>query len=342
MNVGFVLDLRNPVQRRVEWSRVYGHALEICEEADRLGAHSVWVTEHHGFDDGYIGQPLQFLTAVAARTTTLRLGTSVMLAPIRSAADIAEQAVVLDAISDGRLELGLGAGYRKPEFEHFATEAGLPGWDDRFKITADRIRTIQEMWADGTILPAPTQQPIPIWAGFGGPVGARRAGRLGVGLLSVRRDLMDPYLEGLDEGGHDRSVARMGGFMRVFVTDDPERDWPVVSERYAYMYDSYNRHAVMGTGRPVPPPVDVDRWRRQGIEAGSAGRAQDVSESMVFTTPEDAARQVLEFFDGMPVETIVVWLSPGVLPEEMAMRHVQLLATELQPRLAAGVHTGHG
>ncbi len=75
MKVGLYFDLRNPPQWHVEWSRLYGFMLEMCEEAEHLGIDSLWVTEHHGFDDGYLPQPLTMLAAMAARTKRVRLGT---------------------------------------------------------------------------------------------------------------------------------------------------------------------------------------------------------------------------------------------------------------------------
>ena len=114
MKVGLYFDLRNPREWPQDWSRLYGFALEMCEEAERLGLDSIWVTEHHLFDDGYLTQPLTFLAAVAARTTRVRLGTAIMLAPLRPAVQIAEEATVVDILSGGRLDLGLGAGYRIP------------------------------------------------------------------------------------------------------------------------------------------------------------------------------------------------------------------------------------
>ena len=114
MNVGVYFDLRNAPPWRQDPARLYGFTLELCEEAERLGAHSVWLSEHHLFDDGYLPQPLTFAAAVAARTTRVRIGTAVLLAPLHSAAEIAEQVAVVDLVSNGRVDLGLGAGYRVP------------------------------------------------------------------------------------------------------------------------------------------------------------------------------------------------------------------------------------
>ncbi|MDQ1463513.1 MAG: hypothetical protein QOC73_454, partial [Actinomycetota bacterium] len=112
MRVGIYFDLRNPPAWRTSSSRLYGFTLEMCEEAELLGCESVWLTEHHLFDDGYLPQPLTFAAAVAARTQRMRIGTGILIAPLHNPVEVAEQAAVVDILSDGRLDLGIGAGYR--------------------------------------------------------------------------------------------------------------------------------------------------------------------------------------------------------------------------------------
>src|ERR1700735_5317303 len=92
IQVGIYLDFRSGPHTSLE--RVYSISLELCEEAERLGAASVWLSEHHGFDNDYLPQPLTAAAAIAARTRTLRIGTAVLLAPLRSAREIAEAAAV--------------------------------------------------------------------------------------------------------------------------------------------------------------------------------------------------------------------------------------------------------
>ena len=114
MDVGIYFDLRNPPAWATDWSRLYGFSLELCEEAERLGCHAIWLTEHHLFDDGYLPQPLTMAAAVAARTSRVRIGTGVLIAPLHHPVELAEQAAVVDIISSGRVDLGIGAGYRVP------------------------------------------------------------------------------------------------------------------------------------------------------------------------------------------------------------------------------------
>ncbi len=167
-----------------------------------------------------------------------------LLAPFRSAVQIAEEATIVDLVSSGRLELGLGAGYRLPEFELFAADITR-----RYTTTDARARELRELWDAGRLTPAPAQARVPIWMGYQGPRGARRAGLLGEGLLSASAALYEPYREGLEEGGHDPAIGRMAGNIQGVVTDDPDREWSTLAPFAAYQADSYRRYSVEGTGR---------------------------------------------------------------------------------------------
>jgi alkanesulfonate monooxygenase SsuD/methylene tetrahydromethanopterin reductase-like flavin-dependent oxidoreductase (luciferase family) len=227
MKVGIYFDLRNPAPWRQSPSHLYGFTLEACQEAERLGASSAWFSEHHLFADDYLSTPLTFAAAVAARTRHIRLGTAIVIAPLHHPAEIAEQSATVDLLSDGRLDLGLGAGYRVPEFALFDTSI-----KNRYAQTDDTVRRLRELWHDDGVRPGPVQDPLPIWLGYQGPQGARRAGLLGERLLSANASLWGPYSDGLAAAGHRREIGVMAGGIQAWATDDPERDWPVVSEHH--------------------------------------------------------------------------------------------------------------
>jgi len=117
VKVGVYFDLRVPPGSGQAPARVYAHTLEMCQEAERAGIDSVWFSEHRQFDDGYLPQPLTMAAAAAARTSRIRIGTALVVAPLHAPVEVAEQAAVVDLLSGGRLDLGLGAGYRVPEFD---------------------------------------------------------------------------------------------------------------------------------------------------------------------------------------------------------------------------------
>lgn len=329
IDVGVYFDLRNPPAWKRSWTHLYGFALEMCQEAERLGAHSVWSTEHHLFDDGYMAQPLGFLSAVAAKTTRVRLGTAILIAPLHHPVEIAEQAALVDILSGGRLDLGLGAGYRVPEFQLFGADLAT-----RYRDTDNTARRVWELFAEEKLTPPPVQNPLPIWMGYQGPQGARRAGRLGAGLLTANGLMWPEYRTGLEEGGHDPSTARMAGGIQGFVTEDPDGDWPLVSKHLAYQVDSYRRHMVEGTGRPTPRAVDPERLRQH--EPNSPPLA-----SFVYGTPEDFAATVLNGSAGAPVETVFIFASLGGAPDDLTARHVQTICNRLRPLLAAATHHPH-
>lgn len=321
MKVGVYFDLRNPPGTGQTPGRVAGFTLELCEEAEGLGADSVWFSEHHGFDDGYLPQPLTFAAAVAARTRRVRIGTAVVIAPLRTAAQLAEEAAVVDQVSGGRLELGLGAGYRVPEYDLFGAHMST-----RYSATDERVRDVRALWDDGRVTPAPVQDRVPIWLGYQGPQGAGRAGRLGEGLLSVNPALVEPYRRGLADGAHDPSVARTAGVVNAFVSEDPEADWPTVARHLAYQSDSYRRYMVEGTEQPVPRPVDPERMRAKGLAGGMGG--------FTIGTPETVASEVRAYVADGPVDTVYLWASIGAMSEELTTRHVQTICTGLRPLLA--------
>ena len=324
LNVGLYFDLRNPEPWRQDPARLHGFTLEACEEAERLGAHSVWFTEHHRFDDGYLSQPLTFAAAAAARTSRVRLGTAVIVAPLHNPVEIAEQAALVDLISGGRLDVGIGAGYRVPEYKLY----GVSG-ERRYGITDERARQLRRLWTggDGGVTPRPVQERVPLWMGYLGPQGARRAGLLGEGLLAADPTLWEPYRAGLVEGGHDPASGRMAGGIQGWVSEDPEADWPVVARHLGYQVDSYRRHMVEGTDAPVPRTVDPERLR-----------ARDPRGSLDYfflDTPEGMADRIRRHVKGAPVETVLLWASLGGMPEELVARHIQTVCTRLIPLLRA-------
>ncbi|MEE1797688.1 LLM class flavin-dependent oxidoreductase [Streptomyces sp. JV176] len=342
MEIGIVFDLRNPVEWERPWKDHYARSLELCEEADRLGAGGLWFTEHHAFDDGYLPQPLTFAAAVAARTRQARIGTSVLLAALRSPAQLAEEAAMVDLISGGRLELGLGAGYRVHEYTMFDAD-----FSKRYTSTEHTIAEVQRLWARKEVTPVPLQDPLPMWGGFFGPRGARMAGRLGMGLLHTSAELLDPYRTGLAEGGHDPADARMSGLIPIMLADDPEAAWPRVAPHLAHQRNSYQAAAVVGTGNPPPRPVtpeellerrgkDPDRHSAALSEEQMKRRPKDPYAelgALEILTPEAAADRIRGLTTGVPVQHLIFWGSIGAMPDDLVVRHIELLTERLAPLL---------
>lgn len=332
MRLGIYMDLRNPPRWRRPWRDRYAQALERVSEADRLGLGSVWLSEHHMWEDGYLPQPLTFAAAIAQRTRRLRIGTSVLLAPLRRPLDIAEQAAIVDLVSGGRLELGMGAGYCAPEFAAYGAPLG-----QRFKLLEERIVEVRRLWEEGIATPAPLQERLPIWVGGQGPRAARIAGRHGEGLLWLGPESLEPYRQALAEGGHDPGSARLSGPANLVLADDPERAWAEISPHLAYQWGTYARYGSAVAGSAANAAVaDLGATDRAGDpDPASLRSGGPIMTPPAFdvVTPEEAARRLRAWLDGLPVEHVYFWDSIAGMPDELAERHIELLATRLAPML---------
>ena len=284
--------------------------IDLAAGAEQLGAEAVWFTEHHGFADGYLPQPLVLAAAVAARTTRVRLGTAVVLAPLRHPRHLAEEAALVDQISGGRLELGLGAGYAPAEYEAFGVD--MRG---RFGATDATAVEVARLLASGEVTPGPVQEPLPLWMGYQGPKGAGRAGRLGLGLLSVDRRLVEPYRTGLAEGGHRPESARMGGLVEIIVADDPEAAADRLVPHWVHQQNTYR---ALRTGPDGPPrPIEIDAARQKLATSGRLGglRVLDV---------DGAVAALREILAGVPATDVYAWLSVADMPADLTERHIEL------------------
>jgi alkanesulfonate monooxygenase SsuD/methylene tetrahydromethanopterin reductase-like flavin-dependent oxidoreductase (luciferase family) len=333
MKVGILLDARNPPRWRRAWAEFYQGILDACEQADTLGIDSVWLTEHHFFEDGYLPQTLALAAAVAARTSRIRIGTAILIPGLRSALDVAEQAGIVDLLSDGRLELGLGAGYRVPEFEAFGQDIR-----QRYELLEERATEIKRLWEEDGFTPPPVQERAPLWIGAHGPRGARLAGQLGAGLLSFAPRVLEPYRTALEHAGHGAASARLTHVANMIIADDPDEAWPRIAPHLAYQWSSLARYGAEGAERGggtklaavlenVAQEVSADSLR-------SAGPAMSPP-SFDVVTPEEAVRRIRLWLGALPVDTAYFSRSIAGMPEDLAERHVELLATEVMPALAA-------
>ncbi len=319
-SIGLYFDFRNPPSWPRDPAAHYAATLELISAADRSGIGSIWVTEHHFFEDGYLPQPLTALAAIAARTRRARLGTAVVLAPLYRPVQIAEQAAVVDLISGGRLELGLGAGYVRPEFEAYGADIA-----ERYPTTDATIAQLADLLGPDGVTPSPVQDPVPLWAGYLGPIGARRAGKLGVGLLTLNRDSHPIYVEALAEAGHDPSIARMAGVANFMVAEDPEEAYERVLPHLTHQLNSYRHNASLGGEKPA----------RMLSEDEVRSRGSGVIRQLEVLSADEAVERVRTLTEGLPVEHVYVWASIGGMPDDLVARQVEILCEQVSPRLGA-------
>ena len=168
--------------------------VEYNVEAEALGFCSTFLVEHHFTGFGQISATLNLLTWIAARTTTLRLGTAVLVLPWHNPVLLAEQAATLDLLSEGRLDFGIGMGYRYREFAGFCIP--MEEAEERFDESLDVILkawTSDAPWShrgkywqfeDVVVEPPTAQKPHPpLWMGAGSPASIKKVAAQGYKLL---------------------------------------------------------------------------------------------------------------------------------------------------------------
>jgi probable F420-dependent oxidoreductase len=337
---GYLTGQHHPDDHRTD-VELYREAVEIAVELEAAGIDSIWTSEHHFVDDGYMPAQLPVLAAIAARTSRVRLGTGVLLAPLFDPLHLAAHAATVDLLSDGRLILGLGLGWREEEFAGY----GVP-MRERASRLEGHVAVLRQAWSDGlvtgdgrhfvydglNVTPKPARRGgPPIWLGAGAEPAVRRAGRIADGYLAgpaqpeALRRRVAWVREGAEAAGRDPGDITIGLYRPTFVWRDGDA-WQVVRDAAWYMDWKYGDMAdARGSRERGRPPrigaEDEERIRRQ-TNAG---------------TPEEVAERIAEYGDILGGDGVYVarahfpGLDPGIAEESR-----RLLAEEVVPLLPRG------
>jgi alkanesulfonate monooxygenase SsuD/methylene tetrahydromethanopterin reductase-like flavin-dependent oxidoreductase (luciferase family) len=243
-------------------SALYAASVEQAAWADRHGFDTVYLAEHHGADDGYCASPMIQAAAMAAVTSRMEIHLSALIAVLHHPLRLAEDLATIDIISQGRLAMTMGIGYRLHEYEMFGVQKSK-----RVPLLDEIIGVLEQAWTGepfdfrGTqvmVRPTPVRKPRPpIYIGGSTEASAIRAARLGDNYLPATPALTQVY---------EQERRRLGlplpprplpkGPLFLFVSDDPERDWPLVAPHVIYTSNSNSEWAKeRGVGATPYPPV---------------------------------------------------------------------------------------
>src|SRR5215216_806910 len=246
---GIWYDFRNPPLWSRPYDDLYRETIEQAEWADTLGFDSIWLSEHHITDEGYLPSIFPMLAALAMKTRSVRLGTAMILAPFQHPIRFAEDAAVVDQLSGGRLDLGVALGYRVEEFAALRVPR-----TERGSRTNELVEVARLAWTgrpfsyngrhwsleDVVVTPTPHQSDgPPVWIGGASHAAARRAGRLGCHFMPdsfAPLEVYEIYRASLAEHGHDPLAFSVGTNRVIYVCEDPEEGWNDVKDHYLYVF----------------------------------------------------------------------------------------------------------
>ena len=219
----------------------YQKVMEQCQAADELGYYCAWFAEHHFSKVGMCPDPLLWCAALAQKTKNIRLGTAISIMPFHNPVRLAEQAAVVDLLSGGRLELGVGRGSQPKEFKTFGVKPSesrkrlVEGMEIVSRLLEGEQVTFEGEYyqcKDVQIFPQPIQKPRPpIWLAGTSPETYTYAGKNGFKIMAsagfkgpqVYREKMKLYEEAVAAAGGDTSDIDYTMTHRFYVCEDNEQ-----------------------------------------------------------------------------------------------------------------------
>jgi alkanesulfonate monooxygenase SsuD/methylene tetrahydromethanopterin reductase-like flavin-dependent oxidoreductase (luciferase family) len=327
--------VRNHPDHAYPLADVYADYISDAVLAEELGFTGSWYGEHHFRPCQWTGSPMLVATAVAARTEHLRIGTAVTLLPFHDPLRVAEDAAILDLISGGRFDLGVGPGSQYEEFVTFGIdpdEMNRRSWE-----SIDLVRRCfgaeEEFTHEGryyrapevTFTTKPVQDPLPIWWGGMGPRNQARAAERGFHFIGPFNPGYDQHLAAAGRDPADHQVASM---QPVVVADTTERAWEIAGPGLEYFVNFYETRKDLA-GNPAPPERRVTA---EMIRNGEAGfwRAN-------VGTPDEVAAQLRPLVDGAMgrlTELAVQMRQPGMTTAD-THHSMRLFAEHVMPALSA-------
>lgn len=314
----------------------YAHRLALIERYEALGYHCYHLAEHHATRLGMAPSPGLFLSAVAQRTTTLRFGPLVYLLPLYHPVRLLEEIGMLDRLSGGRLQLGIGKGGQVAEHSRFGVSA-----EDLDALFTESFEILMKGLAGEVLehegrffnipptpqLMKPLQRPHPpLWYGVGNPArctwAAERGINLVAGLPNARaRPIADAFAEELEKRGVAGPGRPFMGLMRqVYVAPTDAEAERIASRAWRTFAANFN-WLVNWLGRPAFP-IAAEFAEAQAFGVAFAGSPASVRDWIAATRDEAG------------INYLAAELVFGDLDPDEALQCVELFGREVMPAFA--------
>jgi len=327
--------------------------LEQVEWTEELGFDEVWFTEHHFIDYGLSVDPSSLAAAAASRTRRVRIGLAAAILPFHHPLRLAEQMALVDIISNGRLDVGVGRGNRPAEFAGYR----VPQIEsrDRFDETVEimRLAWTQERFSfhgrffdygDVRVIPKPLQRPHPpIYQVCVSKDGIENTALRGWPMLNSvltgPADQLvanrDTYVAALQKAGRDEveiaSLLRRWGVSRqIYVADTDARALEEAKAAELWYQESFRKFVVPERIEDAHPSLQPG-FRAMAEKLGRVTWEDLVRETLAFGSPDTVARHIA-YMRELGVGQVLCWMNFGGLPQDKIRRSMELFAREVMPR----------
>jgi probable F420-dependent oxidoreductase len=319
----------------IEGGHYYRDALEEVVRGEELGFDSVWMEEHHSVVDHYWPSPLPVLAGFATRTSRVRLGTDILVAPFYHPVRLAEDIALLDVMSGGRAILGTAIGYKPDEFSLYGVEMAKRG--ARFE---EQLAIVKGLWThdrftftgtyyqvEGKLEPRPVTKPHPpIWIGGWGEITLRRAATLADNWIPGPTAELPRLLDGKEQFLASRRAAGLTApiaewpLTRDVIIADTDREARELAERHIMV--SYRKEYAGG-------------WKHPFIDASIATDLDTVKKDrFLIGSPDQVIKDLRPFVQQYGMTHLICRLFFPGMPHRHIMRELELIAREVRPAFA--------
>ena len=325
------------------------NALEQVEFADSLGIQDIWLGEHHFSRHGILSGIFSFMGAVAARTKQARIGTSIVVLPFHNPVQVAEESAIIDIISNGRFNLGVGAGYQAQEFHGMGVditksremfkeylEVVVKCWEDEPLNYQGEFVNIENIW----VIPKPVQKPGPplYIAVSTSPESVDYAAQLGIPILvggptttlGQTPQVVKMWHERMEHYGNPHEHIDLPVSANVYVAPTMEEAENDIQGLEAKINEEFHR-----IGNPADKdgnfPANYKHWvHRDRDRKTSAERARKEGIRPLVGTPEVVCER-LEILRSKGINRIFGKFGAAGLELEKSLRCIEMFATEVMP-----------
>ncbi|MBI4590516.1 MAG: LLM class flavin-dependent oxidoreductase [Candidatus Rokubacteria bacterium] len=316
----------------IEGGRFYEEALEEVVRGEELGFDSTWMEEHHGVKDHYWPSPLPVLAGFATRTSTVTLGTDILVMPFYHPVRLAEDVALLDVISGGRFVLGTAIGYKPDEFALYDTPLEKRG--ARFE---EALALMKALWAgdyvsfkgtyykveDARIEPKPVSRPHPpVWIGGWGELALKRAAALADNWIPGPTADLPRLLAGKQAFVLNR--ARAGLSLPT--------EWPLTRDVIVADTDKRARELAETHIMAAYRKEYAGGWRHPFIDARVATDLEGLmKDRFIIGGPEQCVASIRRFVEVYGMTHLICRLFFPGMPHSHIMRELELLSREVMP-----------
>lgn len=315
--------------------------------AEELGFDGCWLAEHHFSNYGIVGHLPTMAAALAEATRTIRIGLAVAVLPFAHPLRLAEELALVDVLSNGRLDVGVGRGYQPQEFQHF----GVPFEEASARFT-ETLEVMELAWTkeqfsyqgrfyqfdDVSIFPRPLQQPHPpvLHAAVSSST-FERSGRLGHPILTspnftpieIVRDNFATYRRALTESGYDPAGYDYPMLQQVYVAEDAEEAKRFPREYAMFFYETLSRLLPNVDHNSIP--VDYNEYGRMQHNIERLRYEYLLEHGINVGTPEQVVERIKILQQEAGVNYYIGWFNFGAMPDDRVRRSMELFASEVMP-----------